>query len=137
MVLPNSSFLCKMPFVKQWLLHIHIFKLSKTKFNLELRSRPYQFKSESLLVVSDSLRPHGAHGTFQAEYWSGQPFPSLGDVTNQGIKPRCPTLQVDSLPAGSQEKPSNIGVGSLSLLQGIFLTQEWNQGLLHCRWILY
>jgi len=31
----------------------------------------------------------------------------------------------------------NIGVGSLSLLQGIFPTQESNQGLLHCRWILY
>ena len=28
-------------------------------------------------------------------------------------------------------------VGSLSLLQGIFPTQESNQGLLHCRWILY
>ena len=27
--------------------------------------------------------------------------------------------------------------GYLSLLQGIFLTQESNQGLLHCRWILY
>ena len=31
----------------------------------------------------------------------------------------------------------NIGVGSLSLLQGIFLTQESNRGLLHCRWTLY
>ena len=30
----------------------------------------------------------------------------------------------------------NTGVDSLSLLQGIFLTQEWNQGLLHCRQIL-
>ena len=29
------------------------------------------------------------------------------------------------------------GVGSLSLLQGIFLTQELNLGLLHCRQILY
>ena len=29
------------------------------------------------------------------------------------------------------------GVGSLSLLQWIFLTQESNRGLLHCRWILY
>jgi len=28
-------------------------------------------------------------------------------------------------------------VGSLSLLQGIFLTQELNWGLLHCRQILY
>ena len=31
----------------------------------------------------------------------------------------------------------NAGVGSLSFLQGIFLTQELNQGLLHCRQILY
>ena len=31
----------------------------------------------------------------------------------------------------------NAGVGSHSLLQGIFLTQESNQGLLHCRQILY
>ena len=30
----------------------------------------------------------------------------------------------------------NTGVGSLSLLQGIFLTQESNPGLPHCRWIL-
>ena len=31
----------------------------------------------------------------------------------------------------------NTGVGSLSLFQGIFLTQESNQGLLHCRRIFY
>ena len=28
-------------------------------------------------------------------------------------------------------------VGSLSLLQQIFPTHEWNRGLLHYRWILY
>ena len=31
----------------------------------------------------------------------------------------------------------NTGVGSLSLLQGIFPTQESKPGLPHCRWILY
>ena len=31
----------------------------------------------------------------------------------------------------------NTGVGSLSLLQGIFPIQGSNPGLLHCRWILY
>ena len=31
----------------------------------------------------------------------------------------------------------NTGVSSLSFLQGIFSTQELNQGLLHCRWIIY
>ena len=50
---------------------------------------------------------------------------------------QSPALQVDSLPAESPGKPKNTGVGSLPLLQWIFLTQELNQGLLHCRWILY
>ena len=57
-----------------------------------------------------------------------------------GIKPRSPTLQVNSLPAkpqGKQGKPKNTGVGSLSLLHQIFPTQELNQGPLHCRQILY
>ena len=44
---------------------------------------------------------------------------------------------MDSLPAELQGKPKNIGMGRLSLLQWIFLTQESNWGLLHCRWILY
>ena len=71
------------------------------------------------------------------EYWNGQPFPSPGDLPNPGIKPRSPALQADSLLAEPQGKPQNIGVGSPSLLQQIFPTQELNQGLLHCRWILY
>ena len=47
-----------------------------------------------------------------------------------------PSLQADSLPAEPQGKSKNTGVGSLSLLQ-IFPTQELNQGLLYCRWVLY
>ena len=47
------------------------------------------------------------------------------------------TLQVDSLPSEPPEKPKNTEVGSLPLLQGNFLTQELNQGFLHCRQILY
>ena len=58
-------------------------------------------------------------------------------LPNPGIEPRSPVLQADSLPSEPPGKPKNIGVGSLSLLQGIFLTQELNQGLLHCRQILY
>ena len=52
-----------------------------------------------------------------------KPFPSPGDLPNPGIEPRCPALQVDSLPAEPPGKPKNNGVGSLSLLQGIFPTQ--------------
>ena len=71
------------------------------------------------------------------EYWSGQPFPSPGDLPNPGNEPRSPALRTDSLPTEPQGKPKNTGVGSLSLLQQIFLTQELNQDLLHCRYILY
>ena len=42
-------------------------------------------------------------------------------------------LQVNSLPSEPPGKPMNNGVGNLSLFQGIFLTQELNWGLLHCR----
>ena len=71
------------------------------------------------------------------EYWSGLLFPSSGDFPNPGIGPRSPALQADSLPAEPQGKSKNAGMGSLSLLQRIFPTQESNQGLLHCRQILY
>ena len=70
------------------------------------------------------------------EYWSGLPCPPPGDLPNAGIQPRSPTLQADSLPSEPPGKPKNTGVGSLYLLQG-FLTQESNQGLLHCRQILH
>ena len=70
-------------------------------------------------------------------YWSGWPFPSPGDLPNPGIEPRSPALWVDSLLAELQGKPKNTGGGSLSLLQQIFLTQELNLGVLHCRCILY
>ena len=41
------------------------------------------------------------------KYWSGQPFPSPGDLPNPGIKPGSPTLQVDSLPAEPPGKPKH------------------------------
>ena len=66
-----------------------------------------------------------------------RPRPSPGDLPNPGIEPRFSTLQADSLIAEPQGKPKNTRVGSLSLLQWIFLTEESNQGLLHCRQILY
>ena len=57
--------------------------------------------------------------------------------SSQLIEPRSPALQADSLPSEPPGKPKNTGVGSLSLLQGNFPTQESNRDLLHCRWILY
>ena len=53
------------------------------------------------------------------EYWSGQPFPSPGDLPNPGVEPRSPSLQADSFPAEPQRRPKNIGLGSLTLLKRI------------------
>ena len=73
-----------------------------------------------------------AHGILQARILEWVPFPFSRDLSNTGIKPRSPTLQADSLPAEPQGKPKNTDMDSLSLLQWVFLTQESNQGLLHC-----
>ena len=72
------------------------------------------------------------HGILQARMLDWVALPN-----SQEIESRSPALQADSLPAEPQEKPRNTGVGSLSLLQEIFLTQESTWGLLHCRQILY
>ena len=88
----------------------------------------------------DSLQPHGLEHVrllSRQEDWSELPFPSPGDLPNPGMEPGSPVLQVDSLPAEPYGKPKNTGLGSLSLLQWIFPTQESNRDLLHCRWILY
>ena len=56
-------------------------------------------KSESRSVVSSSLQP-------SPEYWSGQLFPSPGDLANPGIESMSPTLQADPLPAEPPGKPN-------------------------------
>ena len=53
------------------------------------------------------------------EYWSGQPFPSLGDLPNPGIEPTSPTLQAYSLPS----EPQGISHNS-SYLKMLHVTAE-------------
>ena len=71
------------------------------------------------------------HGILQARILEWVAFP----FSRRSSKPRDQT-QVSCiasgffLPAEPQGKPKNIGVGSLSLLQLIFLTQESKSGLL-------
>ena len=45
-------------------------------------------------------------GFFRLEYWSGLPFPFLGDHPNPGIEPKSPGLQADSLPFEPAGKPN-------------------------------
>ena len=89
--------------------------------------------------MSHSLQPLDCivHGILQARILEWVAFRFSRGLPNPGIEPRSPTWQVDSLPAEPPEKPKNTGVCSLSFLQGIFLTQELNWGLLNCGQILY
>ena len=71
--------------------------------------------------------------------WGGSKITADGDYSHEikrrlllgrkvitKIEARSSTLQADSLSAEPQGKPNNTGVGSLSLLQQIFPTQESN-----------
>ena len=99
---------------------------------------PWQFQVK-VTPLCPTLWPHELYKFMEfstQECWSGWPCHHPGDLPHPAMEPRSPTLHSDSLPAELQGKPKNTGVGSLSLLQWIFLTQELNQGLLHCRWTL-
>ena len=77
------------------------------------------------------------HEILQARILEWVAFP----FSRRSSQPRDQT-QVSHIAGGfftswATGKPKNAGVGSLSLLQEIFLTQESNWGLLHCRQILY
>ena len=76
-------------------------------------------------------------GFSRQEYWRGLTCPPPGDLPNPGIEPRSPTLWADSLLSEPPGKPKKTGVGNLSLLKGIFLTQASNWGFLHYRQIFY
>ena len=76
-------------------------------------------ESESHSVVSDSLQRHGCPWNFLGQNTGvGSLSPSPGDLPNPGIELRSPTLQADSLPGGTQGKPEDTGVGSLSFYRG-------------------
>ena len=66
--------------------------------------------AQSFLTLWDSMEciAHQAPLSMEfsrQEYWSGLLFPSPGDLSNPGIKPRSPALQADSLPAEAPGKP--------------------------------
>ena len=99
----------------------------------------YNIESESCSVVSDSMQPHGLYSPWNSP---GQDTGRVA-VPFSRVSSQAPDwTQVFLIEGGfftswATGKPKDTGVGSLSLLQGIFPTPESNQGLLHCRQILY
>ena len=76
-------------------------------------------------IVSLARLPRGAEGTKVLLKES-----ESGSVVSDSLQPH-------GLYSPWNSPGHNTGVGSLSLLQGIFPSQEWNPGLPHCRRILY
>ena len=68
------------------------------------------------------------HGIFQAR---------IPESESESLSVMSDSLQPHELYSPWNSAGQNTGVGSLSLLQGIFPTQGSNPGLPHCRWILY
>ena len=77
-------------------LNLSIEETSKVKVKWKSLSRFWLFVTPWTIQSMEFSRP---------EYWSGQPFPSPGDLSNPGIEPRSPTLQEDSLPTELSWKP--------------------------------
>ena len=75
-------------------------------------------------------------GTLQIRPWSGLLCPPLGDHPNPGTEPRSPTLQWILYRLSHQRSPRILEWVAYSFSKGIFPTQELNQVLLNCRWIL-
>ena len=82
-------------------------------------------ENESHSVMSNSLWPDGLFSPWNSPgQHTGVGSLSLLQGTFPAIELRSLTLQVDYLPAEPQGKPKSNGVGILSLIQQIFLTQE-------------
>ena len=72
-------------------------------------------------------------GFSRQEFWSGLPFPSPGDLPDEGIEPASPALQADSLPIlylwGTGEAPHS---GTFNLNpQKLFVLYGWENTFFH------
>ena len=89
-------------------------KISKWIKSTQNNEYIYIYESDNVIhwVVSDSATPWSVAQQAplsvefsRQEYWSGELFPSPGDLPNPGIKPRSPALQADSSLSEPPGKP--------------------------------
>ena len=81
--------------------------------------------TQSCLTLCDPV-DYTVHGSLQARILEWVAFPFSRGSSQPRDQTQVSRIAGDSLPAEPQGKPKNTGVGSLSLLQGIFPTQELN-----------
>ena len=100
---------------------------------LNVNHQLQEFTQTHVCWVSDTIQP--------SHPLSSPSPPALNLFQHQGIFQWVSSLhqvaEVLGFHSPWNSLGQNTGVGSLSLLQGIFPTQGWSPGLLWCRWILY
>ena len=87
------------------------------RFNVEV-------KVAQLCPTLCNLMDYTVYGILQVRILEWVAFPFSRGSSQPRDQTEFPALQVDSLPVEPKGKPKNNGVSSLSLLQGIFPTQD-------------
>jgi len=102
--------------------------------SLLLFTTEWKWKKVKVVHSCPTLR---AHGLLQARIlkWVASLFSRESSQTRDWT--HVSRIAGEFFTSWATRKPKNTGVGSLSLFQRIFPTQESNAGLLHCRQILY
>ena len=96
------------------------------------------FISENRSVMSDSLWPHGLYNPWNSpgqKEWVAFPFSRGSSQPRDGTQ--ISHIAGAFFTSWAIREAQEYWVGSLFLLQWVFPTQELNQGLLHCRRIIY
>ena len=96
--------------------HLHVLKT----FQASLIVPPISVKSFSHIRLFVTLWTVACQAPLsmefsRQEYWSGLPFPSPGDLPSQGLEPRSPEFQADSLPSEIPGRPNQMGMLKMGL----------------------
>ena len=118
------SVLCMMRF---WLRLLFCFIINHTAY-FSLLPPTHKVKWKSLSCIQLFATPWTLQS--RAEYCSGLPFPSPGDLPNPGIEPRSPALQEDSLPVEPQGNPHPYPPATLPKAGGKFTTRRGEKSFL-------
>ena len=78
-------------------------RIRKLKEKVKMKSLSLVRLFATLWTVARQGPP--SMGFSRQEYWSGQPFPSPGDLPDPGIETMSPALQADFLPLSHQGSP--------------------------------
>ena len=80
-----------------------------------------QLRSTLCYPKDCNLPGSSVHGILQEKYWSGQPFPSPGDLSDPGIESRSHILQADSLLSETPGKTAAMKLKDACSLEGKLL----------------